>query len=396
MEYRMAGFDARFAPEMEEQSTADASDRPKRGWVWLVSLVILLMALMGVERFVRWAMTRTSLPTGEAEWIWASIAEGRAEPQTFYLVRDLHLDFGIKSARLLCLADEEYVVIVNGTQVGGGRYSGQGVLDEYGVGRFLKRGRNRLVVEARSSRGHGGLLLSLEVRGARSSEVVVSDGSWRVLRHQIRGLGRAREKIPEGEDPVVWGHPPIGRWPLPTTVKQRPSIPQLLVGGEPRRPVEVRQKEGQSAWRRFAPSAVPDQGLGPWVTFDWGESVTGYLALEYPIERSPVALVYLSEEPPDPASSRPAAVMAGVEGGWLWSDVLPRRFRYATVLVRDGKVTGAMVYLTDPEKSAPLIPTEHGMRGVFGLRSENLRTPLEDEFRRELHGLAGATSGEDL
>jgi len=395
-EFRTGGFDARFAPDMAERATDETRDRRRRAWIWILSLILLLAAVAGAERFVRWAVTRTSLPTGQAEWIWASIDEGQAEPQTFYLVRDVHLDFRIKKARLLCLADEEYVAIVNGTQVGGGRFVGKGIVDEYAVGRFLKRGRNRLVIEARSSRGHGGLLLSLEVQGAGKFKTVVSDGSWQVLRHRERGLGRAREKISEGEAPVVWGLPPKGRWPLPATVRRRPTIPQLLIGGEPRRPAKVRQGRGESVWQPFDPDAPLKKGLGPWVTFDWGESVTGYLALEYPIEQSPVALVYLGEDLPDLTVSRPAAALAGLEGGWLWSDALPHRFRYATVLVREGTVTGAMVYLTKPGRSEVLIPTEEGSIGVFGLRSEDLRTPLEDEFRRELHGLTGATSGEDL
>jgi len=381
---------------MGESATTEVRIWRGKGWSWFLWLILLVAALAGAERSVRWALTRTSLPTGQAEWIWASIEEGQAEPQTFYLVRDFQLDFGIKKARLLCLVDEEYVAIVNGTQVGGGRFVGKGILDEYGVGRFLKRGRNRLVVEARSSRGDGGLLVSLEVQGARETRTVVSDASWRVLRHRERGLGRAREKIPEGEAPVVWGLPPVGRWPLPATVRKRPTIPQLLIGGEPARPASVRQGGPESFWQLYEAEAPPNEGLGPWVTFDWGKPVTGYLALEYPIEQSPIALVYLGEEPPDPTVSRPAAVLAGLEGGWLWSAALPHRFRYATVLVREGTVTGAMVYLTNPGRSAELIPAESGSIGVFGLRSENLRTPLEDEFRRELHGLTGATGGEDL
>jgi hypothetical protein len=397
VEYRTAGFDARFAPDMAQHATSEERGRRRKGWPWGLSLILLLASLAGAERIVRWAVTRTSLPTGQAEWIWAPIDEGQAEPQTFYLVRDFHLDVGIKRARLLCLADEEYVAIVNGTQVGGGRFVGKGILDEYAVGRFLKRGRNRLVIEARSSRGNGGLLLSLEVQGPEESKTVVSDGSWQVFRHQERGLGRARDEIPEGEAPVVWGLPPMGRWPLPTMVRRRPTIPELLIGGEPRRPTAVRQGGGKANWRPIDPDAATlNEGLGPWVTFDWGKPVTGYLALEYPIEQSPLALVYLGEDLPDPTVSRPTATLAGLEGGWLWSDALPRRFRYATVLVREGTVTGAMVYLTNPRRSAELIPADERSSGVFGLRSENLRTPLEDEFRRELHGLARPASGEDL
>ena len=180
-------------------------------------------------------------------------------------------------------------------------------------------------------------------------------------------------------------------------VRRRPTIPELLIDGEPRRPTGVRQGGGKAIWRPIDPDATTlNEGLGPWVTFDWGKPVTGYLALEYPIEQSPVALVYLGEDLPDPTVSRPTAALAGLEGGWLWSDALPRRFRYATVLVREGTVTGAMVYLTNPRRSAELIPADEGWSGVFGLRSENLRTPLEDEFRRELHGLARPASGEDL
>ncbi len=394
-EYRDGGFDARFAPGMTERSTSEAQRWRKKRWFWLLSLILVLVALAVAEKVVRWTATMTSLPTGRAEWIWASIAEGQAEPEAFYLVRDFELDFTVEQARLLVLADEEYVAILNGVQIGGGRYSGEGLVDAYSVGGFLERGRNRLVIEARSSRGNGGLLLNLEVQGAGDSLTVVSDGAWQVLRHQVRSLGRAGEEIQDGVEPMVWGLPPIGRWPLPTMVRPRPTIPELLVGGEPRRAVRARQGGGNRVWKRLDRDTAPDRRFGPWVTFDWGRSVTGYLALEYPIEESPVALIYVGDELPDPAVSRPTAVLVGLEGGWLWSDTLPRRFRYATVLVR-GSVTGAMVVPTDPKKSAALIPAEEGSNGVFGLQSKILRTPLENEFRRELHGLASAAGREDL
>ena len=340
-------------------------------------------------------MAKTALPTGQAEWIWASIDEGQAGPETFYLVRDFNLDFRPRKARLLCLADEEYVAIVNGIQVAAGRYSGEGVVDEYAIDRFLKRGSNRVVISARSSRGHGGLLLHLEAQGARKNKIVMSDGSWRVLRHQVRGLGEAAAAIPAGEEVVVWGRPPMGRWPLPMKVRRLPTIPELLLGGEPKRAVRARNGGEDEVWKRFGKEGGGERRFGPAVTFDWGRTVTGYLAVEYPIDESPVALIYLDEKLPDLEISRPAAVLVGVEKGWLWSDSLPRRFRYATILVK-GAVNGAMVYQTDPKKSAVLIPTETGTNAVFGLRSEKLRTPLENEFRSELHSLTGTAGREGL
>lgn len=381
---------------MPEPTTSEPRVRRYKGWLWLLSLLFLLVFLAGAERAFRWAVTRTSLPTGTAQWIWAAVDEGQAEPQTYYLVRDFNLDFRAKKARLLCVADEEYVAIINGVQVGGGRFFGQGLADEYAVARFLKRGKNRLVIEARSSRGNGGLLARLEAQAGRRSKTIQSDGSWRVHRHRERGLGQPRAEVSEGEDPVVWGLPPMGRWPLPTKVRRRPTIPELLLDVEPENAVRFRQGGATSVWKRFDEEAISTAGFGPWVTFDWGRPVTGYLALEYLIEESPVALIYLGEEVPDLSVARPAAVLAGLEGGWLWSDALPQKFRYATVLVRDGTVTGAMVFPTNPRRSADLIPTELGPSGVFGLRSETLRTPLEDEIRRELHGLPGTAGGEDL
>ena len=381
---------------MPEPTTSEPRVRRYKGWLWILSLLVLLVFLAGAERAFRWAVTRTSLPTGTAQWIWAAVDEGQAEPQTYYLVRDFNLDFRAKKARLLCVADEEYVAIINGVQVGGGRFFDQGLVDEYAVARFLKRGKNRLVIEARSSRGNGGLLARLEAQAGRRSKTIQSDGSWRVHRHRERGLGQPRAEVSEGEDPVVWGLPPMGRWPLPTKVRRRPTIPELLLDVEPEKAVRFRQGGGTSVWKRFDEEAISTAGFGPWVTFDWGRTVTGYLALEYPIEESPVALIYVGEEVPDLSVARPAAFLAGLEGGWLWSDALPQRFRYATVLVRDGTVTGAMVFPTNPRRSADLIPTEPGRNGVFGLRSETLRTPLEDEIWRELHGLPGTAGGEDL
>jgi hypothetical protein len=379
-----------------KQLSASESQAPGRSpRFWLVVLVLALLGLAGAERFVRWAVTRTSLTTGAAEWIWATVEENQSDPQAFYMVRDFSLDSRVDSARLLCQADEEYVVIVNGIQIGGGRYSDQGLVDAYEVGGYLERGRNRLVFEARSSQGNGGLLVALEIRARGRSTTVVSDNSWRVFRQQDRGLGRPAEELPGGEPPVVWGRPPVGRWPSPSIVRERPTIPDLLRDVEPTRAVRFREDGGSRVWKRPDRGAAGDGQLGPWVTFDWGRSVTGYLALEYPIGESPVGLVYFGDEPPDPSQSRPATVLVGLEGGWLWSDSLPRRFRYVSVLAR-GSIVGAMVYLTDAAKSAALIPSEPSPRGVFGLQSENLRTPLENEFRSELHGLSGSADREDL
>ena len=130
----------------------------------------LLLAALALAGWRHWR--DADLPTGDAEWIWAELPDRLPTPLAFYAVRDFTLDAvpgagggeaaggaaasGVPdpgAAELRLLADEEYVVWLNGQRIGSNRYRPGAPLDVYRVGDLLLPGPNRLIVELRSSRG---------------------------------------------------------------------------------------------------------------------------------------------------------------------------------------------------------------------------------------------------
>ena len=120
--------------------------------IFLVLAVgLLALGARGVSALV----ARLTLPTGGAQWIWVEREWTDRSPAAFYAVRDFFLDAIPARARLLALADPEYVLTLNGRRIGAGQYqpTGTAKLDVYEVGDLLQAGGNRIVVELRSDRG---------------------------------------------------------------------------------------------------------------------------------------------------------------------------------------------------------------------------------------------------
>ncbi|HSS75943.1 MAG TPA: hypothetical protein VLV54_04285, partial [Thermoanaerobaculia bacterium] len=161
---------------------------PRRRWgalALITTLVVLGLAL--ATRVLPGARAR-SLPTASAQWIWKDVEWDDHQPTAFYVLRDFDLPVLPSSARLLVTADEEYVLTLNGRQVGAGAFQPGAVLDVYEVGPLLLPGANRLMVEVRSARGAGGLLASLVDAGGRL--LVGTDDRWRIFPNYELGLAR--------------------------------------------------------------------------------------------------------------------------------------------------------------------------------------------------------------
>ncbi len=364
----------------------------RRILLWLLAAAATTAALAAVQGAGRELAARLLSPAGAARWIWAPGLDTGDGPVCFYLVREFELDFAPYEANLLALADEEYLVYLNGQLVGANRYSQGAPLDGYVVRRFLRRGYNRLLVEARSSRGLGGLLLALRVRAAgEGGETleVVSDGSWGVIREHRRDLLGGRTPLGVADEALVWGAPPAGRWGLPRRVEPRPSVPTLR-GRRP--PVDaVLAKLGREAdeWTPIGPPHRFAPALGSWVVFDWGREVTGYLGLRFRDGEQPAGLVFAGPGPAYPQAQRADTFLIPMPGRNIWTDSAPRRFRYAT-FVGLASVNGAQVFPTDPGRSAALFPGPDQMLGVFGLASLRLRTPFENQLWRQLEAIPEA------
>ncbi|HEX2225324.1 MAG TPA: hypothetical protein VHN15_14080 [Thermoanaerobaculia bacterium] len=365
-----------------------SSHRRWRTLLWILVPVVLLLGIL--ERFAPGWIARTFLPTGEARWIWKSLDRNTKTPLAFYAARDFELTEVPAGARLLALADEEYVLHLNGKRVGSGSYRSDSRLDVYAVGSLLRPGTNRLVAELRSSRGSGGFL-ALLVDTKTGEPLAWTDESWTVFdRYQVglvRGWTPLRSKGEgAGEPAFVWGFPPVGRWGSPSPGAEVPLFATL------------------SPERRFLPGRplggrLPDlDARGSRHVFDFGQEVTGYLSLDLPPGEAPgMGLLFTGLERPDPMRQAPAAAVLVPPGSPGWTDARPRRFRYAVVLGLERPVT-ARVRLVDAARAASLLPTpdQREEDGVLGIDPPPLRTPVEDEVWREFKRVPGVAGREEL
>jgi hypothetical protein len=353
------------------------------------------MALIAAGAFLlavseRWLAPRvvaSRSDSGEAQWIWAAPDRHGVTPLAFHLARDFELATRPGEAEVRLLADEEYVLYLNGVRVGGNRYRDGAALDHYQVGPLLVAGPNRLLVEVRSGRRAGGLLLRLTGGGGLE---IVTGPEWSVLlRHRERHLdpGNALE---QARSPRVWGGPPTGRWRLPEAGASLPLYADLLASGSRRRPERVRVGDD---WRPPAQLRPKSPTLGQVVTFDWGREVTGYLGLFFGTRLWPKALLYFGCESVDPEAA-PADQALGIRGRLQWTAARPQRFRCVTVVAPEG-VRGAFVVEVEESRAEALLTGSKPVEGVFGLDDPPpLVTPVEHEIRRELEGLPGLVGGQ--
>lgn len=363
-------------------------------WILLAAGVVLLAA------GAHWLAPRVAagrLASGTAQWIWAPPDRQGEVPLAFQAARDFTLGAAPGEAWLRILADEEYVAHLNGVRVGGGRYRQGAALDAYRVGPLLVAGRNRLLVEARSGRRAGGLLVRLAGEGGLE---VVSGPDWSILvRHRERHLDPANP-LEEARPPWLWGLPPTGRWGRPAPGPPLPLYGEVVAG---RRRLWPRRIRVDGAWQR-AGQLLPERqlrtsspSLGRLVTFDWGREVTGYPGLFFGARKRPKALLYYGCDPVD-SEAAPGDRALGASGRLLWSAALPRRFRCLSVLAPGG-IRAAFVDAVDERRAAPLLAAgeaaEGPATGVLGLeRPPELVTPVEDEIRRELQRLPGVVVGQ--
>jgi len=358
---------------------------------------ILLLVGVGLlalgSRAVSAVRSRLTLPTGGAQWIWVERERTDRSPAAFYAVRDFFLDAAPSRARLLVLADPEYVLTLNGRRIGAGQYqpagsAGVAKLDVYEVGDLLQAGGNRLVVELRSDRGAGGFLAVLKDGGGET--LVRTDPEWQIFDRHHFGLMRGWLPLGPGsglesKPAFSWGLPPIGRWGRPVAGPVRPRLPEMIQG----QPIPA---------ARIPPPripALPASSSRRMALFDWGREVTGYLTLQMPAEDGlRTAIFFTGVHPPDPLRDRPAGAVLAMTGRRSWMDTLPRRFRYALVI--GDRPLAARVLPVDPEKAASLLADgELKVEGVFGIEPPPLRTPVEDEIWRELQRVPGVRGRKD-
>ena len=350
----------------------------------LASVLVLLLALL-TRTLPRERATR-GLPTRDAQWIWKPLTRKDQAPTVFYAVRDFDLDSLPARARLLVTADEEYVLTLNAKRIGAGAFEPGAPLDVYEVGPLLIQGGNRLLVELRSGRGAGGLLLSLQDE-ASGRELAASDERWRLFPADRFGLARGWLPIGDGQPAFCWGYPPMGRWGRPRIGRPKPLLAES--SGAPIPAVSALPL-------RLALGAA-EQGRPPGspVLYDWGRPVEGYLTLRVPAGKpAGIALLFTAgDRPPDPLREEPAGSVLILPGSRDWMDARPRRFRYAVLV---GLARPALAAVLPARADALRTAHPAGDGEVFGVAGPPLRTPVEDEVWSKLQRVPGVARGKEL
>ena len=350
--------------------------------------LVALVAALAIE--LSWgAVRRASQPTGDAHWIWKGNVSHWSGPEAFYTWRDFELDAVPAAARLVVLGDREYVLFLNGSRVGGNRYTAGAPLDEYRVESLLSVGKNRLSAHLRSIRGEGAFLLALYLDGS-PTPALVTDRSWRIERRWSSKLFRPWQTIGRRLEARVVARPPEGRWGSTAVAVPRPLHDELATSGRGVRARRVLERD--SVWRPLTGSSRSGFApLGEFLLLDWGRVVSGYMTLRFDdavvprVDVVPAGAAYFSVHGPDPVAQAPDTYILGTPAQGYWEVVVPRRFRYVLLVGVPG-ITDARVVLTDSAKLAP-IPGGWPPRGVLGRPAPRLGSPVEDEIWRELERL---------
>lgn len=368
-----------------------------RHWSGFRALVLGIVALVGLQLLLRESLHRFFLPTRQASWIWLADSEESAGPVGFYAVRDFDLEKVPTESTLITATDEEALVFLNSVPVGGTRYGDGGTLKSYDVSDVVQVGRNRLVVEARSVRGVGGLLMRFTATGPEERVEIVTDEDWRVFRQSEDALFDVEVALPEGEVPHVWGPVPAGRWEFSSGLQAMPTIAELRTTDKAIFAQRFRLWVVPRRWQDLGKTDRSSPTLGNWVTFDFGQERTAYLALRFPAqvgpESRPLGLLYLGSKPGIENRSRADAHVVAMPGQRVWLAARPQRFRYAT-FVGLVPVSGADTYPVDEAWAEQIWPIGEQPVGPFGLPAAQLGPSLEDVVWSKLHQLPGFAVGE--
>jgi hypothetical protein len=367
------------------------------GWFVPGVVVVSLAALAAFDR--AWLPSlRRGPDMAQALWIWAPGDWRHPRTLGFFAAADLWLEKGAAVARLNITADEEFVVWVNGSRAGSGRYDRGRPMAAFDLSHRLVAGGNRVVAELRSSRGAGGFLAWLEVDGMT---LAATGPDWRVFRDSRPGLLRGWLPLESGEAPQIWGEAPMARWAgLVPSGAAKAGFAEHWVEGLP-----LEAARGQrlgfagpssfaavsarpvAGWQRDWRQSTPLPQVRGAVALDWEREITGYIELDFVGEGD--ALLFASAEaPPDPARFAASAVIVRASGQSVWRDSVPRRFRYLLV-AGEPRLVGARAYETSEQAWVPTPPAV-----LLGVPRPPSRPAVEDKLRREFQGFAGFVLGQ--
>jgi len=366
-------------------SDAVSFRRPTRRQ-WRIGLAAIgLTALAVVAQRWGWVGSGGSggLGNSEAAWIWVGADPRDVRPRVVLAVRDFELERVPSNATARVLGDQEYLLWINGSRAGSGRYRAHAPLDSFDVSPMLRLGANRVALELRSAVGSGAAILSI-VDGA--GQVLVATGpGWKILPNSWRG-GIAEGELPRSPSAAVLGRSPLGRWGDPRPGPLRPLFGDVVAGQRPVRARRFRRPLEGGRWRSVPPGDEGRPKLGPLVEFDFGRQVTGYLmlAVRNPARETVAGLLRFGFSPSDANGWNADAVAITADGRGHWYDVEPRRFRYVEVAGLDG-VLSASVLPIEPTRLGALRPFGSD-DGLLGISTPPVRLPVEDEIWKRLDG----------
>ena len=172
----------------------------------LFLLAFLIVAAAAALAGARALADRAHLRTGDAQWIWLAVDLEEPRPVRFFARRDFTLASVPHSAKALLFVDRRGVLTVNTSRFPLPEQRPGSPLSVVEIAPALTAGVNRVVIEAESPTGAGGILFHLDLPGG---EPVDSDATWRV------GPSEAELARGAGTPAAVWGRPPMYPWRYP-------------------------------------------------------------------------------------------------------------------------------------------------------------------------------------
>ncbi len=144
-------------------------------------------------------------PKWRGSWIWSQAKSG-PEFTTLWFRKEFDLpDSPIEDAAIATAADDQCRIFINGADVGtGGRHVQS---RRHNVAKYLKPGRNELILKVVNNAGFGGVICDLYIRTVGGGRFVFSDADWTFAEG---------EKQPERIDGkvVLLGDSETSRWQL--------------------------------------------------------------------------------------------------------------------------------------------------------------------------------------
>jgi signal transduction histidine kinase len=164
-----------------------------------------------------------NLTNALGSWIWA---DKTFDGQTCQLWRSFEIPDSttVKLARLRMTADNEYILFLDGRELGRGAEWRE--LYDYNLTALMSPGRHVLAVKAFNSFSYAGMLLGMRVDLADGRVVEVkSDTSWRVVPEKVRGwekTGTAPKNWPAATIMAAFGDIPW--WMTPQSINRMPTL----------------------------------------------------------------------------------------------------------------------------------------------------------------------------